>query len=263
MSSGKSTLTPYVSSYLNTQNDVPPTSQQSNRLRYPVILPKSAPSGTYTQQHIQNTGPTPTPAIGVPGNKNQYYSVKPGSFPGESVMTPTNKLGTTKTSRNPQPTQNVHDIRPEVHHFCASSEISDTMLPATRENLDITQAPYVKGTVWNEQPFYLLLTKTSIPAGGKTQYEEPAPTGFGGVNDFTSFVYGQAGMTKDFLPTYMYMLEPPDEFKAYCEWRKKNTKAKVDHMGVTMYERWPAEGTAARPLLDIAGLPDQVNIPQV
>lgn len=125
-------------------------------------------------------------------------------------------------------------------------------------------ATYMQGEEWDSSIWFRALTRAHGPPGGKTTYDEPRPQGFhidSDANDYTSFVYGQAELTEHHWPDVMYLLRPPPEREAYL------TKAAPgqlhDAAGLPMVEKWPIVGRQARPLKELAGLPDCVSSPNV
>ena len=79
--------------------------------------------------------------------------------------------------------------------------------------------------------------------------------------DLTSFVYGQASITLDKWPNFMYLLYPPDE---WVEVKREGPVplAKRDATGRVMYERFKRTDGQKRALLDFRGLPDTVSLSQ-
>ena len=123
-------------------------------------------------------------------------------------------------------------------------------------------ALYSANEDWDASAWFQALTTVHGPPGAKTTYDEPRPRGFYAdtdSEDFTSFVYGQAEVTEHHWPDVMYLLRPPPEREAYL------TKAAPgqlhDSNGRPMVEKWPIQGRQARPLKELAGLPDNVSKP--
>ena len=115
---------------------------------------------------------------------------------------------------------------------------------------------------WDASAWFQALTTVRGPPGAKTSYDEARPRGFHAdtdPNDFTSFIFGQAEITEYHWPDVMFLLRPPPEREAYL------TKAAPgqlhDSQGLPMVEKWPIEGRQARPLKELAGLPDNVSKP--
>lgn len=86
----------------------------------------------------------------------------------------------------------------------------------------------------------------------------PHPVG-ASPTDITSFVYGQASITINTWPEFMYMLSPTPEWRAARGSPKPAQK--IDHNGQPVWERYPVVGQPARALLDYKGLPDTVRAP--
>ncbi|KAG8532236.1 uncharacterized protein KY384_003877 [Bacidia gigantensis] len=126
----------------------------------------SADGQQYTlyQRGGESLGPTAEEAIKA-SRSSRFEPILPST----NCITLLPKNAITMPPKN-HPMQNPRDPRPEVHHHSPDSRISRTVLPATPKNLAITRAKYVPDLLWEDQPFFKLLTEVTGPPGSITEY---------------------------------------------------------------------------------------------
>ncbi|KAL8796518.1 MAG: hypothetical protein Q9195_001192 [Heterodermia aff. obscurata] len=108
---------------------------------------------------------------------------------------------------------------------------------------------------WESHVLYVEASRMQILPGGSTRYHPSRDVGVT-PTDRTSFIPGQADWSPDNLPEVQYYLFPPRDRDAF---RRKPVQNLKDAQGLVIYESWPTEGEAARPLRDFPVLPRQIG----